>query len=109
MDTAIAWLLGIATVLGGIAAIFYFGDKWKDRTHFTEEEKQVTSAWWESSDLKKQYEEKGFQSFGWSNADRVAERVAEGAEVIHEIDNERKIKSKLVNRSGQVLTGRKGT
>ena len=108
MDTAIAWALGIATLLGGIAAIFYFRDKWKDRTRLAEEEKQVTSAWWEASDLKKQYEAKGFRSFGWSNADRVAERQAEGAEIVYEIDNERKARSKLVNRSGQVLIGRKG-
>jgi len=26
--TAIAWVLGIATVLGGFAAVFYFRDRW---------------------------------------------------------------------------------
>lgn len=29
MDSVVAWILGIATVLGGIAAIFYFRDKWQ--------------------------------------------------------------------------------
>ena len=108
MDTTIAWVLGVATILGGIAAILYFRDKWKDRTRFAEEDKLVTSTWWEASDLKKHYEEKGFRSFGWSNADRVAERQAEGAEIVYEVDNARKTRSKLVNRSGQVLIGRKG-
>jgi hypothetical protein len=108
MDTAIAWVLGIATVLGGIAAVIYFVDKWKERSRFTEEDKQVTSAWWEASDLKREYEAMGFRSFGWSNADLVAERQAEGAEVIYEVDNGKKSKSRLVNRSGQLLIGRKG-
>ena len=109
MDATIAWVLGVATILGGIAAIFYFRDKWKDRDRFTEEDKEVTSAWWEASDLKKGYESKGFRTFGWSNSDRVPERQAEGAEVIYELDNARKVKSRLVNRSSQVLIGRKGT
>lgn len=106
MDTAIAWVLGVATIVGGIAAIFYFRDKWKDRNRFTEEDKEVTSAWWEGSDLKRAYESKGFRSFGWSNSDRIPERQAEGAEVIYELDNARKVKSRLVNRGGQVLIGR---
>lgn len=108
MATAITWALGIATILGGIAAIHYFHDKWKDRNRFTEEEKAVTSAWWEESDLKKEYEANGFRAFSWSNSDRVAERQAEGADVIYLVDKERKVKAKLVNRSGQVLIGRKG-
>jgi hypothetical protein len=109
MDTAVAWVLSIATLLGGVAAILYFRDKWKDRKRFSDEDKQVNSAWWEASDLKKEYEAKGFRSFGWSNADRVPERRAEGAEIVYEIDSERKVKAKLVNRSGQVLIGRKGS
>src|SRR6266849_2987043 len=102
MNTAIAWVLGVATILGGIAAIFYFRDRWKDRNRFTEEDKEVTSAWWEASDLRKDYEAKGFRSFGWSNSDRVAERQAEGAEVIYLIDDTRKVKFRVVNRSGQM-------
>jgi hypothetical protein len=109
MDTAVAWVLGVATILGGIAAILYFRDKWKDRNRFTEEEKEVTSDWWEASDVKKDYEVNGFRSFGWSNSDRVAERQVEGAEVIYLIDGARRVKFRLVNRSGQVLIGRKGT
>ena len=109
MDTVMAWVLGVATILGGIAATLYFLDKWKDRNRFTEEDKQVTSAWWETSDVKKDYEAREFRSFGWSNSDRVSEREEEGAEVIYVIDDARKVKFRLVNRSGQVLIGRKGT
>lgn len=107
MDTAIAWALGIATILGGVAAVFYFRDKWRERNRFTEQEKEVTSAWWEASNLKKEYEAKGFRSFAWSNSDRVVEREADGAEVVYEIDLDEKVKSRLVNRSAQVLVGRK--
>lgn len=107
METVIAWALGIATILGGVAAAFYFRDKWRERNRFTEQEKEVTSAWWEASDLKKECEAKGFRSFAWSNSDRVAEREADGAEIIYEINLDRKVKFKLVNRSAQVLIGRK--
>lgn len=109
MATVMASVLGLATILGGIAAILYFRDKWKDRNRFTEENKEVTSAWWEASDVKKHYEAKRFRSFGWSNSDRVEERQVEGSEVIYLIDDARKVKFRLVNRSGQVLIGRKGT
>jgi hypothetical protein len=104
-----AWVLGVATIFGGIAAILYFRDMWKDRNRFTEGDKEVTSAWWETSDVKNDYEARGFRSFGWSNSDRVSEREAEGAEVVYVIDDARKLKFRLVNRSGQVLIGRKGT
>ncbi len=107
MDTPIAWILGVATLLGGIAAVLYFHDKWKDHNRFVERDKEVTSAWWEASDLRKDLEKQGLHSFGWSNWDRVAEREAEGAEVVYLIDNKRKLKLRLVNRSGQVLIGRK--
>jgi hypothetical protein len=109
MDTVMAWVLGVATILGGIAAILYFRDQWKGRNRLTEEDKEVTSAWWEASDIRKDYEAKGYRSFSWSNSDQVAERQVEGAEIIYLIDDERKVKFKLVNRSGQILIGRKGT
>ena len=102
-----AWVLGISTVLGGIAAIVYFRDRWKDRNRLTEEDKEVNSDWWNASDAKKDFERRGFQSFGWSNADRVAEREHEDAEVIYLVDKIGRVKSRLVNRNGQVLIGRK--
>jgi len=109
MDTAVAWILGVATFLGGIAALFYFRDRWQDQRRLILQDKEVTSAWWEASDLKKEYEAKGFGSFAWSNSDRVPEREGEGAEVIYLVDDKQRLKSRLVNRGGQVLIGRKGT
>jgi hypothetical protein len=107
MRTPLAWVLGIATLLGGIAAIGYFWDKWRKKKKWTETEKEVNDAWWQSSELKKKYVAEGFADFSWSDKDRVAERVSEGKEVVYEIDTEKSIKSKLVNKSGQVLLCRK--
>lgn len=109
MGTAIAWILGIATVLGGIAAIGYFRDKWRENRQWTEQQKEINSTWWESSELKKQYEANGYQDFGWSNSDRVAERTAEGREIVYEVDEEKRVKHMLVNKGGQVLLCRKDT
>ena len=108
MSTAIAWILGIATVLGGIVAIGYFWDKWKEKQQWTEQEKIVNSKWWESSDLKAQYESKGCKDFDWSNPDRLAERITEGREIVFDTDDENRIKYRLINKSGQVLVCRKG-
>lgn len=62
MGTAIVWFLGIATALGGIAAVGYFLDKWREKQEWTEKEKVVNSNWWESSDLKKNMRRKGVKS-----------------------------------------------
>jgi hypothetical protein len=40
MGTVLAWTLGIATILGGLAAVAYFWDKWRDKRKWTEKEKQ---------------------------------------------------------------------
>lgn len=109
MSTIVAWVLGIATLLGGFAAVAYFRDKCREKQQWSEQEKKVNSAWWEASELKKQYEAKGCKDFGWSNSDRVSERVAEGKEIVYEIDKENRVKYRLVNKSGQVLVCRNGT
>jgi len=109
MSAAIAWILGIATVLGGIAAIGYFRDKWQEKQQCTEKEKLVNTNWWESSELKAQYEANGYTDFGWSNPDRLAERISEGKETVIERDEENRINYRLINRSGQVLVCCKGT
>lgn len=106
MNTFITWILGIATVLGGIAAVVYFFDKSRDKQQWSEKEKEVNSEWWESSELKKRYEEIGYKDFRWSNSDRVAKQITEGKEIVYEIDEENRVKYKLVNKSGQVLVCR---
>lgn len=109
MGTVIVWILAIATIVGGVAAVGYFRDKWREKQRWTVEEKEVNSAWWESSELKKQYEADGFKDFSWSNSERVPERIAEGKEIVYELDKKDRIKYKLVNSSGQVLMCRAGT
>ncbi len=103
LSTALYSILAVATILGGIAAIGYFRDKWRAKQHLREEEKVVNSAWWESSNLKTEYEAKGYGSFAWSNSDKVEERVAFGKEIVYEVDEKHGVKYKLVNSSGQVL------
>ena len=40
MGNVLAWTLGIATILGGLAAVAYFWDKWRDKRKWTGKEKQ---------------------------------------------------------------------
>lgn len=108
MGTVLYWILAMATILGGIAAIGYLRDKWHGKQQWVEEDKRVNSAWWESSELKKQYEAKGYKDFSWSNSDRVAERITDGKQIVYEVDKEQRVKFKLVNSSGQVLMCRAG-
>lgn len=108
MGTIVAWILGIATLLGGVAAIVYLYEKRRERQKWAEKEKKVNNKWWESSELKKQYEAKGYRDFSWSNSNRVAERLAQGKEIVYEIDEKNRVKYKLVNDSGQVLLCSKG-
>ena len=107
MGTVIAWILGICTVLGGIAAVGYFRDKWRKKQEWNENDKVVNNNWWESSDLKKQYEARGYKEFGWSNSDRVRELIAEGKELVFETDEESRTKYRIVNKSDQVLVAAK--
>jgi len=104
-------ILVIATILGGIAAIWFFYDKYSGKNEFSVENKTVNNTWWESSDLKKSLEADGYNKFAWSNSDRVEERIDEGYEVIFDEDKDKdnKIRYKLVNKSAQVLIGRKNT
>lgn len=108
MSEFFTWVLGIATILGGIAAIGYFRDQWLDKQQWLEKEKQVNNAWWESCELKKEYQARGCKDFTWSNSDRVAARVQDGMSVVYEIDEKNRTKYRLVNRSGQVLLCRSG-
>ena len=108
MSDVIVWILGIATLLGGIAAVFYFVERRRERQRWNEKEREVNSAWWESSEVKKQYEARGFKDFAWSNSDRVASRLQDGMEIVYEIDEKNRTTYKLINKSGQVLLCRSG-
>ena len=68
-----------------------------------ETDKLATSAWWEASDLKKQYLSRGLIHFHWSNAERVAEREQQGHEIVYLDDPAFNIRYLIVNRSRQVL------
>ena len=108
MGSVIAWTLGVATLFGGIAALIYFREVWNKKRAWTEMDKQVNTVWWESSDLKKRYEADDYEGFAWSNQDSLAQRLAEGREIVYEIDEKSRVKYKLVNKSGQVLLCRRG-
>ena len=68
-----------------------------------EQGKVVTTAWWDASDLKKEYESRGLASFRWSNVDRVPEREQQGYEVVYLDDAPANARYRIVNKSGQVL------
>ena len=96
-------VLEVATILGGIVAIWFLYEKF-----FLVEtkEKEVNNAWWESSKLKEKLEKKGY-AFSWSNSNAVEERLSNGYEIIYQ--KTLLTKHKLINSSGQVLIGNKNT
>ncbi len=81
MSTVFFWILAVATIVGGIAAVSYFRDKWREKQQWVVEDKEVNSTWWESSELKRHYEAKSYKDFAWSNIDRAAERIVAGKEM----------------------------
>lgn len=99
-------ILGFATILGGLTAVWFFWDKYNEKNHWVYEDKQVNNNWFELSDLKKTLETEGF-TFRWSNVDAIEERKQKGYKIIYEEDKQNKRKYRLVNKSGQVLIGRK--
>ncbi|MDA3916262.1 MAG: hypothetical protein PF690_04745 [Deltaproteobacteria bacterium] len=107
MNETVSWILCAFTVIGGIAAIGYLFDKWRSERKWSEQEKKVNNDWWESSDLKQLYEKNGCTEFGWSNKDRLSERLSKGKKLVYEVDKKNRIKNLLVNKSGQVLICKK--
>ncbi len=95
--------LAIATILGGIVAFLFL---WKKFFANETLEKDVNDSWWESSTLKKSLEKKGYV-FRWSNPNKVEERLNNGYEIILQRCAFKKYK--LLNKSGQVLLGKKNT
>ena len=95
-------IIAIATILGGIGALWFFYDKFfsskpdlgiqnEGIPEKTIENKIVNSIWWESSELKKSLEAEGYNTFSWSNSDRVEERIDKGYEVIFDENKDNKI------------------
>ena len=101
-------VLAIATILGGIAAVWYFWDKYQRNREWSEKEKVVNSNWWESSELRHTLKARGFK-FRWSNRDRIEERKQRGYELIYEEDKTNRTSYILVNSRGQVLIGKRNT
>lgn len=104
-----------AAVFAAVAIILH---RKKDAVHAVEasklcppvqEDKLVSPAWWDASDLRKEYEGRGFKHFRWSNADRVAEREQEGYEVVCLDDSNANIRHRIVRNNGQVLMARRDT
>lgn len=96
-------VLTIATILGGIAAIWFLWEKFFSVEAF---EKKVNSTWWEKSQLKGKLEKNGY-IFRWTDSDSVEEKSSNGYEIIFE--KTLFSKHKLVNKSGQILIGKKNT
>ena len=96
------YVLGIATLLGGIAAIWFFVDKYKHKNMWQEKEKAVNNKWLETSEIKKLYKDYDLR---WANPDSIEERKQKGYEVVYEKDMPLKIKYRLINASNQVLIG----
>jgi len=94
----------IATLVGGIAGVWFLWEKFRPKDNIRIEDKIVDNAWWERSATKEGLAQKGYE-FRWSNADKLASREQEGYQVIHEINGNKKFR--LVNRSGQVLICKK--
>jgi hypothetical protein len=73
----------------------------------TEKDKLVTSAWWEASDLRKEYEHRGFKHFYWSKPELIPEREGKGYEVVYLDDSAANARYRIVNKSGQVLLAKR--
>lgn len=110
----LAMAAGVAAmVLATVAIVLHMK---KDAVHALEEskprpptqqDKLVTSAWWEASDLRKDYEGRGLKHFRWSNADRVPEGEQQGHEIVYLDDATANIRYRILNKSGQVLMAKR--
>ena len=78
-----------------------------ERAPPTQKDRLVTARWWENSKLRAEYEKRGINRFYWSNADAVAERQAEGYEFVFLDDAAENVRYRIINRSGQILMGKR--
>ncbi|MEM7820364.1 MAG: hypothetical protein QW761_02055 [Candidatus Aenigmatarchaeota archaeon] len=100
-------ILAIATILGGVAALMYFWEKYKKKDKWHEEDKIIDSSCWESSEIKKIKDAEGFTTYRWSNPEKVAGRKANGYLIIYEEDKKSKTRYQLINKGHQLLIGKK--
>lgn len=71
-----------------------------------EETKLVNMAWVSKSGFQQRAEADGYR-VTWSRPDRIEERKLDGYEIIHEIDEKRRIRRRIVLRDGSILVGKK--
>jgi hypothetical protein len=93
------------TILGGIAAIWFFWEKFKPNKQWVINDKIVSSNWFDSSEIKKDFESQGY-SFRWFSPDKIEERIQKGYVVIYEEDKSNMKRNRFVNKSGQILIGK---
>jgi hypothetical protein len=100
-------ILAIATILGGIAAIVYFWEKYQKKKKWQEKEKIVDSSWWEASELKKVTDAQGFKTYRWSHPEKVEGRKSNGYSIIYEVDKKNNIRYRLTDKGHKILIGKK--
>ena len=71
-----------------------------------EEEKLVDLHWPEKSGLRAKKEAEGMTLY-WSSPGKLASRLLDGDEVIYEDDKKKRVRRKLVTKSGLVLIGKR--
>jgi len=101
------FILVIATILGGVAAVLYFWEKYQKKKKWYEKDKIVDSAWWESSELKKITDAQGFTAYRWSNPEKVEGRKVNGYSIIYEEDKKNRVRYRLIDKGHKILIGKK--
>ena len=70
-------ILAIATILGGITAVWFIWDKSRKKKAWHEKDKIVDTSWWEISELKKRTDAQSI-TVRWSKPDKIEGRKAIG-------------------------------
>ena len=78
----------------------------KDYLKWDEETKLVSPDWLENSGFKEEAEKNGFSLY-WSNPDKVESRLLDGYEVMYELEKLKRVRRKLILKSGAVLIGKR--
>lgn len=72
-----------------------------------EKDKLVNAEWWDASNLRMEYASRGFTRVRWSNPESVARCEQQGYEIIYSDDVAANVRYRIVNKSGQVLIGKR--